>query len=241
MKTLSAIELLDRVAKGEDFNVFVHGSDNYADEFDVDGYKYMSARELATNICSLAIIFEQPEYQPHWDSWMRYKEYEIYFGTNESLLFKSVQDFTATLKIYDLAGSYENAHEVVDFIETLFGKYGGGVTFFDRDFEEVFEIYEEETGIKNAYSEEETKAYQKWLLEKGTAAYKRAPIMELNQKIDMLTKALEEHTKGLAKELQKSDDAPHKESNIKHHENNIKSYEKQIAEAKLKLSTLEQK
>ena len=90
-------------------------SDNYADEFDVNGFVLVSSAALVANFRNMVDMYFDELRSP-----------EFYFGTNEYL---EVVDTDEYMRLVTIAEITENE------AETLYNLLGGnmyGVTFFDQ-------------------------------------------------------------------------------------------------------------
>lgn len=62
-------------------NILIQFSSNYADEFDVEGFIVLPEKEWEAHKAAVALRFEEQE------------EIEIYFGTNESMIYESLDSY----------------------------------------------------------------------------------------------------------------------------------------------------
>ncbi len=67
---------------------FVHFDDNYVDEFDISGFR----------------VFTDPEYMA-WMNDLQKKQFpiEYYFGTNESVEYKTLENYKNHLTLQDIS------------------------------------------------------------------------------------------------------------------------------------------
>lgn len=111
---------------------FVHFDDNYADEFDISGFR----------------VFTDPEYMA-WMNDLQKKQFpiECYFGTNESIEYKNLEAYKNRLTLESISKDEYN------ILKKLFpclnhGAYGHFIDpseygDYDEDYEEIDEDYEE--------------------------------------------------------------------------------------------------
>ena len=103
---------------------------NYADEFDTEGFIVMSQSEWLKHITHVEKHFEKWNKTHEPDRWGNRHGIEVYFGTNESMIYETFDCYRRSFKVAELS---ESDYEV---LKRLFGKsYGpiknGMVTMID--------------------------------------------------------------------------------------------------------------
>ena len=139
--------------------ILVKFEDNYADEFDLNGFfittkpeweKILVAAkksfapleaENATKKAAIDAKIAAGEY-----AYFRPNEKEFYFGTNESLFYESFEDWFSSYMVVELT------NEVAEFMQATF-PYGFGQYF--TDFDNYDEEFEEDTDYDDSSEESE--------------------------------------------------------------------------------------
>lgn len=119
-------------------NLLVRFSDNYADEFDVDGFKVYTPEEWEDvkegakkvfakvekkNIAEKLRITTLKLQDPKGYHYFRESEEEFYFGTNEAVIYSSYADWLSSYTVTEITPGQENT------LDLLFGStsYGYGI------------------------------------------------------------------------------------------------------------------
>jgi hypothetical protein len=208
MKKLSAVEIVKRAAQKHDGYVLVLCDESYADEFNTFGVSYETIQQLAVSICEAAIHFDIAK-----------KPAEVYFGTNEFHRFKNVGEFVFGLQIYEPTGAY------VDELHAMLNIFKGGkgtVYYADREWEDVYDLYDKETGVNGVFSKEQIEAYNQWCLAKGAPIFLAFVRKHLNNQIEYCVKRIKHEQENPSK---------WSESTIKSLENYIKTYKQGLVES----------
>lgn len=115
--------------------ILIKYDSNYADEFDVDGFAVWPESQWESHKAAVGKFFDQrtakrgpkPVLPPHTDpnyykvydqvrKWERGEEVERYFGTNESVMYSSLEDYLRCFKVTEIS---EEEHQV---LKKLFGE-----------------------------------------------------------------------------------------------------------------------
>ena len=124
--------------------VLIKGHDNYADEFEVEFFSIMEKEQWESIDREAKRLFKKMQAEKDETSeevefeWQRGLEVEVYFGTNEALLFNGYKDWRSKIKVEKI--SYDDAKVIISRIGNTFG-----VNFADVNFiEQLTEIAGEE-------------------------------------------------------------------------------------------------
>lgn len=108
---------------------YIQTSDNYADEFDVDGFCVLTEKDYLECKARTEKALEE-HFKVSADKKNRYGrggEYEYYFGTNEQLLWSSASEYWSVIKVKEIQeDQYKTIKEVI-------GSYYG-TCFFPLDY-----------------------------------------------------------------------------------------------------------
>lgn len=85
--------------------ILVKFSDNYADEFDVDGFMVIDKDQFNKEVELIKRLFDE------------YGEHEFYFGTNEALSYDNFNQWFDTFSVTDITDAE------ADVLNRLFGTY----------------------------------------------------------------------------------------------------------------------
>jgi len=95
---------------------------NYADEFDIAGFIVMTQSEWLKHITGVERHFQQWDNEHAPDRWGNRQGIEVYFGTNEQIIYEGFESYRRSFEVTELSDSdYET-------LKKLFGKsYGGNI------------------------------------------------------------------------------------------------------------------
>lgn len=118
--------------------LLVRFDSNYADEFDVEGFTFMTETEWEKHKVDAAKCFEEFEKLPQDKYGRRLGKYggatdgiEVYFGTNEQMIYETLDSYLSSFKVSEV--SEEEAAVITKF----FGTRGGHICMIDpQNFED---------------------------------------------------------------------------------------------------------
>lgn len=95
---------------------------NYADEFDLEGFIIMPQLEWLKHITSVQKHFEKWDSEHAPDRWGNREGIEVYFGTNEQVIYEGFESYRRSFTVTDLSDAD------VETFKRHFGKsYGGHI------------------------------------------------------------------------------------------------------------------
>jgi|JI10StandDraft_1071094.scaffolds.fasta_scaffold66129_7 hypothetical protein len=89
--------------------IFVEFDNNYADEFDVNGFRIMDRKNWEKHLEKAKKTFEEEETQ------------EVYFGTNEQIIFEGFDDYERSFTVKDITD--EEAKVLSKFLGNQYGTF----------------------------------------------------------------------------------------------------------------------
>jgi hypothetical protein len=94
---------------------------NYADEFDTEGFIVMSESEWLKHITHVEKHFENWNKTHEPDRWGNRQGIEVYFGTNEAIIYEAFDSYRSSFSTSELSDSD------YDTLKRLFGKSYGPI------------------------------------------------------------------------------------------------------------------
>lgn len=92
--------------------LFIQFSSNYADEFDVEGFTVMPEEQWEAHKLAVTKLFEKKASLPLPEPEKKYsrrnneiRQVEVYFGTNESMIYENLQSYLDCFSTTELSDS----------------------------------------------------------------------------------------------------------------------------------------